>query len=168
MACRKHLEITKVIDKLSTQEKQFWQKFTATLPAQEQPENPNITASIAGNDEIADQLLGLYLAGKKTAGSGLVRDYQSCGDELPKVGQYWIILNENKEPKCIVKTIRVVQHRFDQVPEEVAIAEGEGDLSLEYWRKGHTEFFTPFLKDWGAPDLNKEMVITEFFKVVYK
>ena len=54
------------------------------------------------------------------------------------------------------------------MPEEVAIAEGEGDLSLDYWRKAHIEFFTPYLKSWGVTELDKETLITEFFEIVYK
>ena len=49
-----------------------------------------------------------------------------------------------------------------------AIAEGEGDLSLKYWRMAHLEFFKPFLKGLGINDINKEKVVTEFFEVVYK
>ena len=133
-----------------------------------QPIDPYVEAGISGNRKIADKLLELYLNGKKTAGSGLVKDYELAGDPLPKVGNYWVILNSTNDPKCIVKTIRVEMYQFDQVPVEVAIAEGEGDLSLEYWKKIHTDFFTPFLDGWGVTDLAKETMVTEFYEVVYK
>lgn len=151
---------------LNINEKFFWQEYVSTL--NEAPIQPEIEANVPGNDEIADELLELYLSGKKTAGSGLVKDYELAGDPLPKVDNYWIILDSKKNPKCIVKTLRVELYQFDQVPEEVAIAEGEGDLSLDYWRKGHIKFFTPFLKSWGIENLDKEKVVTEFYEVVYK
>jgi len=68
----------------------------------------------------------------------------------------------------MVKTVGVEFHQFDEVPEEIALAEGEGYLSLAHWRNAHTRFFTPFLKQWKITDLNKEQVVTEFYEVVYK
>lgn len=151
---------------LTKKELDLWNLYLSTIAVK--PIRPNIEASIAGSLDIADELLGLYLSGRKTAGSGLVRDYELAGDLLPKVGNYWIILDSKNNPRCIVKTVRVEFYQFDQVPEEVAIAEGEGDLSLDYWRKAHIEFFSPFLKDWGISDLDKETLVTEFYEVVYK
>jgi 5-formyltetrahydrofolate cyclo-ligase len=96
---------------------------------------PRITAAMPGNEAIADELVELYLAGKKTAGSGLVKDYETAGDPLPKVGDQWTILDSRRRPRATAKTVRVEIHRFRDVPVEIAIAEGEGDLSLDYWRE---------------------------------
>lgn len=128
----------------------------------------NVEASIAGNDAIADHLLELYLSGKKTAGSSLAKDYEYTGEEYPKVGNYWIILDSKKIPKCIVRTKGIEKFKFAEVPLKVAISEGEGDLSLEYWRKAHINFFTPYLKKWGIANLDQEELITEYYKLVYK
>jgi len=151
---------------LKAKELDYWHAYIG--PLKHKPENATVEAGMAGNNEIADELLDLFLRGRKTAASGLVKDYQLSGDPLPEIGNYWIILDSNKTPKCIVKTIKIEIHQFDQVPETIAIAEGEGDLSLDYWRKAHIDFFTPFLRDWGITDLNKETVITEFYQIVYK
>jgi len=151
---------------LNDNELKFWNKYLKTL--ENSLENDFVEAGIAGDPNIANELLELFLNGKKTAASGLVKDYEICDEELPEIGEHWIILDVDQNPKCIVKTIKVVFNRFDQIPLEIAIAEGEGDLSLEYWQKAHVEFFTPFLKEWGIADLNSEMVVTEFYKLVYK
>jgi len=152
--------------KLNEKEKSYWNSYLELTSLDE--ETIKVEASIAGNEEIADQLLDLYLTGKKSAGSGLEKDYLLSGDELPSVGNHWIILDSQKNPRCIVKTIKVEVHQFDQVPEMVAIAEGEGDLSLNFWREAHVNFFTPYLEEWGISDLNKENIVTEFFEVVFK
>jgi 5-formyltetrahydrofolate cyclo-ligase len=151
---------------LDTKGKLYWEKYLSTLDIV--PLNPHVESGIAGNENTADQLLELYLSGKKTAGSGLVKDYKLAGDPLPKAGNYWIILDSTRNPRCIVKTIRTEVHQFAKVPVEIAVAEGEGDLSLEHWRDAHIEFFTPFLKAWDIEDLAREDVITEFFEVVYQ
>ncbi len=151
---------------MNIRQQKYWNSYLETI--KDKPTNPTIIVGFAGNQEIADELLELYLSGKKTAGSALLKDYEVTGDPLPLIGNFWIILNSNNEPKCIVRTIRVESYQFDQVPKEVAIAEGEGDLSLEYWRKAHIDFFNPYLEEWGVIDLDKETLITEFFEVVYK
>jgi len=145
---------------------EYWNSYLSTLS--EKLINPKVEVGIPGDDAIADQLVSLYLNGKKTAASGLIRDYELEGEELPKVGDIWIVLDSKKQPRCIVKTLRVEIHRFDQITQEIAIAEGEGDLSIEYWRKAHIDFFTPYLEEWGIADLDKEQVVTEFYEVVFK
>lgn len=150
---------------LQKAEMEYWHSYLKTLHIK--PDNPKVEASIAGNLDIADELLALYLVGKKTAGSGLVKEYEIEGDELPKTGDFWIILDSSKTPRCIVKTVNVEIFQFDQVPGRVAAAEGEGDLSPEFWRKAHSEFYAPFLEELGITDLSKEKVVTEFFELVY-
>ena len=100
------------------------------------------------------------------AGSSLVKDFETAGDPLPEVGNYWIILDSREKPRCLVKTVRVVISLFREIPEEVARAEGEGDLTVADWQRGHRAFFTPSLTKWGIPDLDEAEVITEFFDVL--
>jgi len=57
-------------------------------------------------------------------------------------------------------------NKFKDVPFEIALAEGEGDLSLDYWRRVHTEIYLPHLAGWGISSLDDATVITEFFKIV--
>jgi uncharacterized protein YhfF len=128
----------------------------------------NVSANMAGNKEIADHLLSLYLRGKKTAGSGLVRDYKKAGDPLPQIGDLWVVLDSNGVPNCILKTIRVEINKFKDVPEEVAFAEGEGDSSLRDWRELHKRFFMPFLLNCGIENIDEEEVVTEFFRMEYR
>ena len=152
--------------KLNEQEQAFWDSYVRT--SSENPDASRVEAGIAGNIEIADELLYLYLCGRKTAGSSLLKDYEYSGEDLPEPGDYWIILDSRKTPRCIVRTIRVVIHRFDEVPKEVAVAEGEGDRSLSYWRQAHSSFFAPFLRTWDVTDLSEERVVTEFYELVFK
>ena len=151
---------------LTCQQQDYWDAYLRTL-AEPLP-NPRVTAGIAGNSAIADSLLALYLSGAKTAGSSLVRDYELAGEELPGLGEHWIILDSSENPRCIVKTVRVEFFVFAEVPERVAIAEGEGDLSIAYWREAHEDFFKPFLDEWGVTDLDAEQVVTEFFELVHQ
>lgn len=141
----------------------LWQAFLHNK--QLEPQHLHVTASMPGNREIADHLISLYLEGKKTAGSGLVRDFELAGDPLPTVGNYWIILDSIEKARCIAKTIRTEIYPFNKVTDEVVIAEGEGDLSREYWLEAHRKFFLPYLNKLQIEDLNNALVVTEFFEI---
>lgn len=153
---------------LKPNEQAYWESYLQTLPEDQKPIRTNVTAGYAGNPEITDELLALYFEGKKTAGSSLVEDFETAGDPLPKVGNYWIYLGSQGQPRCILRTERVVFHRFKEVPLEIAIAEGEGDLSLEHWRKVHSELYKPYLAQWGISDINEARVVTEHFTIVFR
>lgn len=156
------------MEKLKDNERQYWEGYLRTLSVEDWPENPSVLASMAGNRDITDELLQLYLTGKKTAGSGIAEDYIFAGEPLPKAGNYWILLNSKNQPCCILKTEKVMTNKFKDVPAQIAIAEGEGDLSLEHWRCVHTEIYSPFLAKWGVTEIGQATVITEFFKIVYQ
>lgn len=153
---------------LKDSEKSYWHRYLDTIEESKRPERPFITSSFAGNKDCTDELLGLYLSGKKTAGSSLAEDFLAAGDPLPKVGNFWILLNSRNQPSCILRTINVLTYKFKDVPEQIALLEAEGDLSLEYWRKSHTELYSPFLKSWGINDIEDSTVITEIFEIVYR
>lgn len=127
-----------------------------------------MSAGYAGNQEITDELLALYFASKKTAGSSILEDYLTAGDPPPQVGNYWIYLNSHDQPSCILRTEKVVIHKFKDVPIEIAIAEGEGDLSLDYWRRIHSEIYSSHLPKWGLNDIADATVVTEYFSIVYR
>jgi len=144
----------------------YWNNYLRSINIGTKAE-PYVETSIAGNIDIANSLLSLYLSGKKYAGSGLVKDYQLAGDELPKIGNHWIVLDAKGTPCCILKTIRVETHLFKNITKEIAIAEGEGDLSIETWKKLHRKFFTPYLQEFKIDNLDDEPIITEFYELVY-
>ncbi|MCB1517523.1 MAG: ASCH domain-containing protein [Hyphomicrobiaceae bacterium] len=90
--------------------------------------------------ELADRLLALVLSGEKTATCGALRDYEPPDPELmPEVGRTDVVLDGSGQPACVIETTSVVLHRFAEVPESFALAEGEG--TFEDWRRGHKAFF---------------------------
>jgi uncharacterized protein YhfF len=55
---------------------------------------------------------------------------------------YNIILDGQNVPVCVIRLISMQLVRFCDVTEAFARKEGEGDLSLEYWKKEHQRFFS--------------------------
>ena len=88
-----------------------------------------------------DKLAALVRDGIKTATSSAYDLYLANSEALPEAGEYSVILDSKKEAVCIVKTTKVYVTAFNDITPEHAFKEGEGDRSLEYWRKVHKAFF---------------------------
>ena len=52
-----------------------------------------IKFSFGDSPELADRLLALVLAGKKTATCGALRDFGQDGEPMPEVGRRDVVLN---------------------------------------------------------------------------
>lgn len=152
---------------LKPEELAFWQRYAHSIGGKESLRDAVVSAGYAGNPQITNQLLALYRSGKKTAGSSLVEDFLSAGDPLPQAGNYWICLNSEGTPSCILETHKIATNKFQDIPAAIAEAEGEGDLSVEYWKRVHADLYATSLKAWGVFDLDEATVITEFFRIVY-
>jgi uncharacterized protein YhfF len=155
-------------NKLNQEQQDFWLSYLKTLPLKLRPKAAFVEAAPAGDQTCTDNLIALYLNGKKTAGSSLVADFKHENDPLPQVGNYWIVLDSKQAPALILKTTSICFNKFAKVPAEIARAEGEGDLSFKYWTDTHAKFFAPYLKTWGVDNLDDAMVVTEYFDLVYK
>ena len=116
--------------------------------------------SFGGNP---DGLAQLVLKGEKTATCSALCFYEMDNDPIPAQGDFSVILDSKDEAVCIIKTTKVFLSAFDQVTASHALKEGEGDKSLDYWRKVHEEFFTDELKEINMKfDRNMSLVCEEF------
>jgi len=114
-----------------------------------------------------DRLAELVLQGVKTATCSAYDLYLEEREPLPQEGDLSVILNARDEAVCIIRTTKVYVTAFDRVTAEHAWKEGEGDRSLEYWRKVHVEFLTGELAAIGREFSEQAQVVCEEFEVVY-
>lgn len=84
-----------------------------------------------------DELFDLVKSGNKTATCALYLP----GNKTPQVGEESIIENSNGD-QIKIKLTNVSIRKFCDIDEQWAKKEGEGNLSLAYWQKIHTDFFT--------------------------
>ena len=117
--------------------------------------------------DAADALAELVLIGKKTATASAWPLYELEGIQIPKAGEYSVILNKHEDAVCIIKTTRVTVVPFDEVDQRQAWKEGEGDRSLSYWREVHEAFFRKELQEAGLSFDEKMKVVCEEFIRVY-
>ena len=147
----------------------YWHKFLSTLP-EDSPYHTKAYSEGGYGDspELANELIQLILIGKKTATCGSLWEWEAEGKPLPKVGDVWVELDGNGNPVCITETIEVTIQNYNGMNADFAHAEGEGDLSLDYWREAHKNFFSRVLPKFGREFSEDMPLVCERFKVIYK
>ena len=142
----------------------FWQAYLTTLP-QHHLHRANLIPnawSFGNNSRMTDELNNLVVNGIKTA---TCKRY--FGENILDDAGLSIILDVNKNPLCIIETYEIRVRRYRDIDEEFAVAEGEGDLSLDYWRKVHWNFFSHEAKTEGY-EVSEDMLLScERFRVLY-
>ena len=114
-----------------------------------------------------DTLAELVRTGVKTATASAYPFYELEGEDLPKAGEYSVILDTKDEAVCIIRTTKVYVTSYRDVTAEQAWKEGEGDRSLSYWRRVHEAFFRKELEEAGLTFTEDMGVVCEEFEVVY-
>jgi len=114
-----------------------------------------------------DGLAALVRAGRKTATASAFPLYEAEGEPLPQAGEYNVILDSQDNAVCVTRTKKVCVTPFCEVNERHAMLEGEGDLSLEYWRQVHRAFFTGEMEAAGLHFDESMPVVCEEFEVIY-
>ncbi|KIL50832.1 ASCH domain-containing protein [Jeotgalibacillus campisalis] len=139
----------------------YWDEFWRSQ-SKEKPKK--VTAWQFGAEP--DYLAQLVIEGVKSATcSGLVF-YELDNEPLPAVEDYSVVLNSKDEPAAIIRTADVQVMPMNEVPEEFAIAEGEGDRTYRHWKEVHTAFFTKELREAGLEFSQDMMLVCERFELV--
>ncbi len=144
----------------------FWQKFTRTQAADP---TPRFLEAFYFDDNApgADELAQIVLSGQKRATAALLWAHEVESKPLPTPGNLSIVTNFAGEPLCVIERQRVDIVPFNEVSEEFAATEGEGDGSLAFWRRAHEAFFGKECKRIGRQAAPEMPVVCERFKVVY-
>ncbi len=64
----------------------------------------------------------------------------SEGDKGVEAGKRWIVNDGQGRGRVVIETVEVTRRRFEEVDDGFAF--DEGDRSLAFWRRAHTEYFT--------------------------
>lgn len=115
----------------------------------------------------ADELGRLVRCGIKTATASACPLYEMEGEELPRAGEYSVILDSLEDAVCIIRTTKVYVTPYRDVTAEQAWKEGEGDRSLFYWREVHEPFFRQEMAAAGLTFTEDMGVVCEEFQVIY-
>lgn len=120
------------------------------------------------NEKDANDCADLVITGHKQATSPSLWWYKANNDSLPKVGDLNIVTNWYGEALCIIETVEVSIVAFNEITEEYARLEGEGDKSLAYWKEVHWAYYHRELSGTEYTPRQDMPIVCETFKVVYK
>lgn len=155
----------------------YQERRAALAPGSRQTAGPSLSGTSWGepsawhfcdNPADADECAQLVLEGKKRATSPAVAELALRGDAWPRVGDLHVITNWVGEAQCIIRTVAVTELRFGDVTAEHAALEGEGDGSLEFWRRVHREYYGRVLDGTESVVSDDLLILFEQFEVVFK
>jgi uncharacterized protein YhfF len=118
--------------------------------------------------EMADELGGLIARGTKTATCSSLWEWEAEGGPLPQVGDLTVVLDGQGVPMCIIETTEVCIRKFNDVDDDFAWEEGEGDRSLSYWQEAHRSFFSRALPKIGLTFSVDMPLVCERFRTIYR
>ncbi|MDD2955094.1 MAG: ASCH domain-containing protein [Oscillospiraceae bacterium] len=119
-------------------------------------------------EEDANALAELVKKGVKRATTSALAAFEHDGEPVPQPGDLSVILRWNGEAVCVVETTAVTILPFDEVTAEFAALEGEGDCSLEYWRRAHDAFLREECCRMGLEFSTDMPVVCEEFRLLMK
>ena len=147
----------------------YWRSFLSTLSNDSTYGTKTYVAEGWGDGPaLAEELGALIVQGTKTATCSALWEWEAEGNAIPEVGLITIALDGRGEPLCIVETIEVSIHKYNEVDADFARDEGEGDLSLKYWREAHRSYFSRVLPKIGKEFSEEMLLVCERFKVIHK
>lgn len=109
----------------------------------------------------------LIKEGVKKATSYSLLGLQYRKEPLPKIGDFLVITDSNDKAQCIVRTTSVKLKPFFSITAEYVELEGEGDKSLDYWKKKYWDYFLHELKLFGRVPRESMIVVCQTFEKVF-
>ena len=130
------------------------------------PPGPVRVDGYGDSEALSESLLALIRSGRKRAGTGLVWAYEFDGEEISRTGDIEIVIDYLNEPALVTRITSAKVVPYDEVTAEYAAIEGEGDGSLEYWRKAHWAFFSRECERIGREASETMPVVCSIFEVL--
>ncbi len=147
----------------------YWHEFLSTLPEDSPYHNKAYVAEGWGDGpEMANELGALIVNGTKSATCSALWEWEAEGESPLETGTVTIVLDGRGQPMGIVETTEVSIRKYNEVDAGFAHDEGEGDLSLRYWREAHKNFFSRTLPEIGMEFSEDMPLVCERFRLIYK
>ena len=110
-----------------------------------------------------EKLVTLILHGQKRATAGLLTsDYEAEGEPIEHVGELLAIVDNDGTHVGTIHVTRCEVLRFADVPDELALAEAEGDLNAADFRASHLAYWTRV----GETVTDDTLIVTIYFDLL--
>ena len=144
----------------------LWNDFLKDNP-NNRIKNIPLSFYFCDNEKDADECAELVVKGIKQATATSLWWYEKNNETLPKVGDQYVVTNWNGYAKAVIETIKVEQIPYNHITPEFAAVEGEGDKSLEYWKRVHEEYYKREIEPHGDKFDENMIIVCEYFKTIY-
>lgn len=144
--------------------KEMWNLFAEPEHLEKVPWTAD---SFGASPEEADELAALVLEGKKTATCSAYELYAYTNETMYAVGDYTVVTDSTGEAVCIIRTEKLSVVPFGEVSAAFAYKEGEGDRTLEYWRRVHRVFFEKEFRGTPLTLTDTTPLLCEEFQMVF-
>ena len=150
---------------MSPSSQALWTRYRSAHP--EAPPSPVGVFHFCDNRNDADLCADLVLRGVKRATATSLAELELAGSPLPQVGDLSIVTRWNGEAVAVILTTRVEIRRFDDIDEDFARLEGEGDGTLTWWRDAHEAYYRRVLQGHGIAVDGRLEIACETFERVF-
>ncbi len=142
----------------------FWAAF---LEQTDTPDNSYCSryTYFGNSEEESVEILEQLMRGEKTAISHCVPYYIVTRSPMPKAGEYTMVTDFYGNPCCILRTNEVIIEAVNEVTEELAAQECQGDLIA--WRERKQEEFKALAKRPGFHYSEGLPVLMELVDVIF-
>jgi uncharacterized protein YhfF len=144
----------------------YWKAFQLQNPNYKEVKEPP-SFYFCDTKKDADECAELVVKKIKQATSPSVWWFEKNNEKLPEVGDLAIITNWNHEPKAIIRTKKVKIVKFKDITAAYSFIEGEGDKSLEYWKKVHWNYYTNEMKKHNEEPNENMKIVCEYFETIW-
>jgi len=119
------------------------------------------------NKKDADECAELVVKGIKRATATSLWWFEKNNEILPKIGDQYIVTDWSGNAKAVIETTKIKQVTYNKITSEFAEIEGEGDKSLEYWKRVHKDYYTREMEPFNEQFDENMIIVCEQFKIVY-
>ena len=144
----------------------LWNDFLDKYPSNKTKDKP-ISFYFCDNEKDANECAELVVKEIKQATATSLWWFEKNNEALPKVGDQYIITDWSGSAKAIIETIKVELTPYNKITSDFAKSEGEGDKSLEYWKKVHQAYYSREMQPYNERFNENMIIICEYFKTIF-
>jgi uncharacterized protein YhfF len=111
-----------------------------------------------------DELIELVINGNKRATAATAQEYVDEKEVIEQVGEELYLLGNDGEIRGKVQIAEVTQCAFKDVPDKFALAEAEGDLTGDDFRRSHLAYWNRI----GVSVNDETTIVLLYFDLIEK
>jgi len=145
---------------------EYWKNFQENNIEYKNASQPQ-SFYFCDNKKDADECAELVVKKIKQATSPSAWWFKKNNEPFPKAGDIAIVTNWDGNPKAIIRTTKVEIVKYKNISPEYARLEGEGDKTLEYWKKVHWIYYQNEMKEFNEFPTEDMEIVCEHFETIW-